>query len=89
MISWSMLVRKGVLTGSLCEFMDACVCVFPRVSLNRRRYIRQFCVDDSDGSMRASSGFNAKASELRMSPDSSLFTAADFFFCNYLINLIL
>lgn len=65
MISWSVLVGRGVLTGSLCEFMDVCVCVcvFPRVSLNGGRYIRQFSVGDSGGSMLASSGFKAKASK--------------------------
>lgn len=51
-------------------------CVFPRVSLNGRRYIRQFSVDDRGGSMFASFGFSAKASKQpRISPDSSVLTA--------------
>lgn len=61
MICWSVLVRSVVLTGSLCEFMD--VCVFPRVSLNGLRYIREFSVDDGSSSTLARWGFSAKASE--------------------------
>lgn len=63
MICWSVLVRRGVLTGSLCEFMDVCVRVFSRVSMNRLRYIREFSADDGGSSMLARFGFSAKASE--------------------------
>lgn len=54
---WSVLVRSAVLTGSLCEFMD--VCVLPRVSLNRLRYIREFSAEDG---VLARWGFSAQAS---------------------------
>lgn len=56
MICWSVLVRSVVLTGSLCEFMD--VCVFPRVSLNGLRYIREFSADDGGSSVLARWGFS-------------------------------